>query len=166
MTGTTLPAVRIPPATPAQDGGDDSSVQDAVYFACQTPFMRRLLEESVETWSHDESAMPRFSMITSTNYALFDEGILDVTRLFDITLSCWVPVLFTWIQCEDEAHHRPHFRHLNRCIIGQLQSSTNAINVEAQYLLHVGENGLFHIHQLISFFPVHGYFRPSATVIQ
>ncbi|KAF4612985.1 hypothetical protein D9613_010733 [Agrocybe pediades] len=112
----------------------DSKFHGPTYLVFQTPFMRRILEESVDSWK-DDSNGPRHGLVTDGDHTYFKEGVLNVTCAFSSVLCAWVPVLYTWIYKLDISHHRPHFQHISQSIV-QYTKSKN-LPLEPKYLLHV-----------------------------
>lgn len=110
-------------ALPEKLGGRyilESSFSGPTFFTLQTPFMATIIEESVDDWIAQERFGPdagRHGMVTDGDQSFFRSGTLLATCAFSTTICQWVPVLYTWIDALDTAHHRPHFRHLNLCII-------------------------------------------------
>ncbi|KDR83051.1 hypothetical protein GALMADRAFT_152034 [Galerina marginata CBS 339.88] len=95
----------------------NSAIHGPTYLMFQTPFMKRLLEESIVNWNTDSGDGPdaaRHGMVTDGDHTFFNDGILNVTCIFSTVMSAWVPVLYTWILGQDIEHHRPHFQHINQ----------------------------------------------------
>ncbi|KAF9552183.1 hypothetical protein CPC08DRAFT_728802 [Agrocybe pediades] len=112
----------------------DSRIHGPTYLAFQTPFMRQILEESVDSWK-DSSDGPHHGLVTDGDHTYFKEGVLNVTCAFSNVLCAWVPVLYTWIYKLDISHHRPHFRHISQTIVQYTKEKK--ISLEPKYLLHV-----------------------------
>ncbi|PPQ81362.1 hypothetical protein CVT26_014503 [Gymnopilus dilepis] len=118
----------------------ESSFAGPTYLVFQTSFMRRYLEEFVETHylksQEFSTALPLFITITDANRTLFKEGVFDATCIFDMTMFTWVPVSYTWARQHDTAHHKPHFRHLNQCIIDYIRAAGSKIEFDSKFVTH------------------------------
>ncbi|KAJ7268152.1 hypothetical protein B0H12DRAFT_1229783 [Mycena haematopus] len=98
----------------------DSSLSGPIYMTFQTPFMDFILCEAVETWILDLKDGPessRHGMVIDSDHTFFREGQLLASCAFSAVTREWTPILYSWINGADRAHHRPHFGHLFRSII-------------------------------------------------
>ncbi|EMD39282.1 hypothetical protein CERSUDRAFT_122698 [Gelatoporia subvermispora B] len=98
----------------------ESSFSGPTYCIICTPFMKLVTKEAVHDWLTQSSmggpSSGRHGFITDGDHSFFRTGTLLTTCAFSGVLNAWVPVLYTWVNRIDAAHHRPHFRHLNRII--------------------------------------------------
>lgn len=116
----------------------DSSIHGPVYLTFQTPFMKRILEESISAWDNDAQEGPhaaRHGLVTDGDHSFFTDGILNLTCVFSHVLTAWVPVLYTWALRQDVDHNFPHFNHTSQQIVKYLRSEKKSFN--PKYLLHV-----------------------------
>ena len=110
-----------------------SSVHGPTYLMFQTPFMRSLIEESVESWASDDDGHHGF--VTDGDHSFFRSGVLLATCTFNAIMQSWAPALYTWILRQDIEHHRPHFRHISDIVVETVQQCQ--IQFQPEYLLHV-----------------------------
>ncbi|KAJ7216099.1 hypothetical protein GGX14DRAFT_607331 [Mycena pura] len=97
-----------------------SNLSGPVYITMQTPFMDGIIGEAVESWIADLAEGPtasRHGFVIDGDHSFFRKGPLLATCAFSITSREWTPVLYTWINGLDTAHHRPHFAHIFQSII-------------------------------------------------
>lgn len=99
----------------------DSNLGGPIYCVMQTSFMRQLIHDAVADWLNDpvemaSSTPPRHGFVTDGDNSFFQRGVLLVTCVFSSVLGQWAPVLYTWIEGSDTAHHRAHFRCLHHDI--------------------------------------------------
>ncbi|KAJ7198233.1 hypothetical protein C8J57DRAFT_1262469 [Mycena rebaudengoi] len=90
----------------------DSSLNGRVYFTLQSLFMDALIKEAVDRWLADFAEGPeagRHGFVTDGDHSFFRHGPLLASCMFSIVANGWAPVLYTWIDQQDIAHHRPHF---------------------------------------------------------
>ncbi|EAU81295.2 hypothetical protein CC1G_07225 [Coprinopsis cinerea okayama7 len=114
----------------------DSSLHNQAYLVFKTKWMDEVLQDSVDEWgSLDPIMEERHGFVTDGNHSYFKEGILLTSSAFNSLLREWVPVVYTWILGEDIEHHRPHFRHLFKPIIGKVKR--DGIPFRSKYLLNV-----------------------------
>ncbi|KAI0309499.1 hypothetical protein OF83DRAFT_1288583 [Amylostereum chailletii] len=107
---------------------------DPTCIFIQTAWMKESLQRATEAWitegldeqNHQYTAgfqTPRralgthHGLVTDGDRSFFLDGDVHTTCCFDVTMNCWVPVLYTWVNKLDTAHHRPHFRRLFRQIV-------------------------------------------------
>ncbi len=95
----------------------DSGIHDStVYLVLQTPFMKEMLQSSIdllfEDMNIDDPAESRHGSITDGDHTFFRTANLLATCVFNTNLIAWVPVLYTYMGGLNTEHHRPHFRHL------------------------------------------------------
>ncbi|KIM39432.1 hypothetical protein M413DRAFT_415326 [Hebeloma cylindrosporum] len=83
----------------------ESSVHGPTYLMFQTPFMKSLVQESVDSWVLDDNV--RHGFVTDGDHSFFRSGVLLVTCTFSTVMQAWVPTLYTWILRQDIEHHRP-----------------------------------------------------------
>lgn len=98
----------------------DSSLSGPVYMTFQTPFMDTVLREAVESWILDLAEGPeasRHGFVTDGDHTFFRHGPLLASCAFNSTTREWIPILYSWINGQDKAHHRPHFAHIFQSII-------------------------------------------------
>ncbi|KAF8217308.1 hypothetical protein K438DRAFT_2082802 [Mycena galopus ATCC 62051] len=98
----------------------DSSLNGPAYISFQTPFMDSLIKEAVEAWIADFAEGPeagRHGFVTDGDMTFFRHGPLLASCVFSGGFTKWVPVLYTWIDQQDTAHHRAHFRCLFHSVI-------------------------------------------------
>ncbi|KAJ7842638.1 hypothetical protein B0H14DRAFT_3456690 [Mycena olivaceomarginata] len=98
----------------------DSSLSGPVYMTFQTPFMDSILHEAVETWILDFADGPeasRHGIVVDGDHTFFRQGPLLASCVFSRVSAEWTPILYSWINGLDKAHHRPHFAHLFKSII-------------------------------------------------
>lgn len=110
-----------------------SSVHGPTYLMFQTPFMRSLIEESVESWVSDDGG--HHGLVTDGDHYFFRSGVLLVTCTFNAVMQSWAPTLYTWILHQDIEHHWPHFRHISDIVVETVQQCQ--IQFQPEYLLHV-----------------------------
>lgn len=113
----------------------DSSIHGPVYVMMQTSWMDQIIKEAVEDWideSQTGSPDARHGFVTDGDHSFFRSGVLLATCVFSKILKSWVPVLYTWIDGLDIAHHRPHFRSLNQAV-----SKYAGRKFEPKFLTHV-----------------------------
>ncbi|KAK7012998.1 hypothetical protein R3P38DRAFT_3581609 [Favolaschia claudopus] len=97
-----------------------SSLANPTHITLQTPFMDDIIRECVESWILDLATGPtvgRHGLVVDGDLSFFQLGTLLATCAFSMTSYDWIPVLYSWINHQDTAHHRPHFAHLFRAII-------------------------------------------------
>ncbi|KAJ7431676.1 hypothetical protein FB451DRAFT_1381426 [Mycena latifolia] len=98
----------------------DSSLNGPVYISFQTPFMEGLIKEAVDAWIADFAEGPeagRHGFVTDGDMSFFRHGQLLASCVFNGGFWKWAPVLYTWIDQQDTAHHRAHFRRLFQSVI-------------------------------------------------
>ncbi|KAJ7768047.1 hypothetical protein B0H14DRAFT_3895019 [Mycena olivaceomarginata] len=98
----------------------DSSLSGPVYMTFQTPFMDTVLREAVESWILDLAEGPeasRHGFVTDGDHTFFRHGPLLASCAFNSATREWIPILYSWINGQDKAHHRPHFAHIFQSII-------------------------------------------------
>ncbi|KAJ6535381.1 hypothetical protein DFH09DRAFT_1091717 [Mycena vulgaris] len=98
----------------------DSGLSGPVYLTLQTPFMDEIIREAVESWIVDLADGPgasRHGFVIDGDHSFFRQGPLLATCAFSTTSREWTPILYSWINGLDTAHHRPHFRHIFQSII-------------------------------------------------
>lgn len=113
----------------------ESQLHGPTYICLQTPFMRRIIKEVVESWiqdGRDGPAAARHGFVTDGDHSFFQHGVLLISCAFSASLSAWVPVLYTWIDGQDTDHHRPHFRRIFKSVIEYAGAA-----FESKLLLHV-----------------------------
>lgn len=113
----------------------DSSIHGPIYVMVQTPFMDKLIKDAVEDWieeTHTGSEDARHGFVTDGDHSFFRDGVLLATCVFSKVLNCWAPVLYTWIDGLDIAHHRPHFQTTFRAV-----AKYSGSQFERKFLLHV-----------------------------
>jgi len=111
----------------------DSSAHGPSYLVFQTPFMKSMVHETVETWTFDGTG--RHGFVTDGDHSFFNTGVLLITCSFSTILQSWVPVLYTWILRQDIEHHRPHFRHISKRIVESIQEKR--LEFRPEFFLHV-----------------------------
>ncbi|KAK7051728.1 hypothetical protein R3P38DRAFT_3255060 [Favolaschia claudopus] len=97
-----------------------SSLANPTHITLQTPFMDNIIRECVESWILDLATGPtvgRHGLVVDGDLSFFQLGTLLATCAFSMTSYDWIPVLYSWINHQDTAHHRQHFAHLFRAII-------------------------------------------------
>lgn len=98
----------------------DSHLHRPQYIILQTPFMKKILAEYVNTWCSDPQGLGpmagRYGGVTDIDHSYFAIGNALVTCVFSDVLQAWVPVLYAWINGLDTGHISGHFRHLFRQI--------------------------------------------------
>ncbi|KAJ7309425.1 hypothetical protein DFH08DRAFT_823369 [Mycena albidolilacea] len=97
----------------------DSSL-GPVYMTFQTPFMDSILHEAFETWILDFTDGPeasRHGIVVDGDHTFFRQGPLLTSCVLSRVSAEWTPILYSWINGLDKAHHRPHFAHLFKSII-------------------------------------------------
>ncbi|KAF6745226.1 hypothetical protein DFP72DRAFT_1077676 [Ephemerocybe angulata] len=105
-------------------------------FVFKTDFMNTILESTVEEWAAVDSDIgARHGLVTDGNHTFFREGVLLTSCAFNSTTKTWVPVLYTLIYGEDEAHHRIHFEHLFDPIMKKVER--DGLRFEKEFLLNV-----------------------------
>ncbi|TFK81763.1 hypothetical protein K466DRAFT_501589, partial [Polyporus arcularius HHB13444] len=107
----------------------ESSFSGPTYFVMQTPFMEKVIEESVADWITQDTSGPdagRHGFVTDGDQSFFRQGTLLATCAFSTTVNMWLPVLYSWIDGLDTEHHRPHFRRLNQAIVRSAGSAFQA----------------------------------------
>ena len=112
----------------------ESSVHGPTYLMFQTPFMRSLVEDSVESWVLDDSD-GHHGFVTDGDHSFFRSGVLLVTCTFNTIMQSWIPTLYTWVLRQDIEHHRPHFRRISDTVIETVQQ--RQVQFKPEYLLHV-----------------------------
>jgi hypothetical protein len=116
----------------------DSSVHGPIYILMSTPFMDKLIKDAVNAWLEDsrtgtnDDAEGRHGFVMDGDHTFFREGLLLVTCVFSLVLNAWAPVLYAWIDGQDMAHHRPHFRHVFQSVIKHAGS-----RFDRKFLFHV-----------------------------
>lgn len=98
----------------------DSSLSGPVYMTFQTPFMDNILQEAVESWLLDLDHGPeasRHGFVVDGDHTFFRQGPLLASCAFSVRTGEWTPILYSWINGQDKAHHRPHFAHIFQSII-------------------------------------------------
>ncbi|KAJ7759113.1 hypothetical protein B0H16DRAFT_1313548 [Mycena metata] len=98
----------------------ESSLSGPVYITMQTPFMDEIIREAVESWIVDLADGPtasRHGFVIDGDHSFFRQGPLLASCAFSTTSQEWTPILYSWINGVDTAHHRPHFAHIFRSII-------------------------------------------------
>ncbi|KAJ7112759.1 hypothetical protein C8R43DRAFT_903545, partial [Mycena crocata] len=98
----------------------DDRLGGPVYMTFQTPWMDEMIGEAVESWIVDLASGPeasRHGFAVDGDHTYFKEGQLLVTCAFSTTSREWTPVLYSWINGLDTAHHRPHFAQIFKSII-------------------------------------------------
>ncbi|KAJ7179791.1 hypothetical protein C8R46DRAFT_887044 [Mycena filopes] len=98
----------------------DSSLNGPVYITLQTPFMDEIIREAVESWINDLAEGPtssRHGFVLDGDHSYFRQGPLLASCAFSTTSHEWTPILYSWINGVDTAHHRPHFAHIFKSII-------------------------------------------------
>ncbi|TFK34948.1 hypothetical protein BDQ12DRAFT_612575, partial [Crucibulum laeve] len=99
----------------------ESQFHGPTYICLQTPFMDQLIKESVESWISDEleegPITSRHGFVTDGDHSFYQNGVSLVTCAYNSTIQAWVPILYTWIDRQDTAHHRPHFRRIFQSVI-------------------------------------------------
>ena len=100
----------------------DSNIGGPCYIVLQTPFMKHIINESVDDWIKDPktgSVVGRHSFVTDIDHGYFRDGNLMVSCAFSGShgMEEWVPVLYLWLGNLDAEHHRPHFRKLFRDVV-------------------------------------------------
>lgn len=107
-----------------------------VYLVIQSPWMKQMLQASIDMWSEDyevvQSAATRHSSITNGDHSFFRNGTLLTTCVFSPKIVSWVPVLYTYMDALDTGHHRPHFRHLFK----EIQEHAGS-TFEPKMLMHI-----------------------------
>ena len=121
----------------------ESSVHGPTFLMFQTPFMRSLVNDSVESWVLDNSD-GHHGFVTDGDHSFFRSGVLLVTCTFNAVMQSWLPTLYTWILRQDIKHHRHHFRRISDMVIETVQQ--RQMEFKPEYLLHV-------CHLLILCFP-------------
>ncbi|KAK7047011.1 hypothetical protein R3P38DRAFT_3423671 [Favolaschia claudopus] len=97
-----------------------SSLANPTHITLQTPFMDDIIRECVESWLLDPEQGPtatRHGFVIDGDLSFFQLGTLLATCAFSMTSYEWIPVLYSWINRQDTAHHRPIFAHLFKCVI-------------------------------------------------
>jgi hypothetical protein len=126
----------------------DSSLNGPAYISFQTPFMDSLIKEAVEAWIMDFAEGPeagRHGFVTDGDMTFFRNGPLLASCVFSGGFAKWAPVLYTWIDQQDTAHHRVHFRRLFHSVIKyagarfhrELLLNVNATFSQSPYFLTV-----------------------------
>lgn len=98
----------------------DSRLSTPVYLTFQTPFMDTVLREAVDSWILDLAEGPeasRHGIVIDGDHTYFRQGPLLASCAFSPTSGEWTPILYSWINGQDKAHHRPHFAHIFQSII-------------------------------------------------
>ncbi|KAJ6465938.1 hypothetical protein C8R47DRAFT_45502 [Mycena vitilis] len=98
----------------------DSSLSGPAFISFQTPFMESLIKDAVEAWIVDFAEGPeagRHGFVTDGDMSFFRHGPLLASCVFSGGFLKWAPVLYTWIEQQDTAHHRTHFRCLFKSVI-------------------------------------------------
>ncbi|KAF8169648.1 hypothetical protein BJ912DRAFT_861971, partial [Pholiota molesta] len=115
----------------------DSSLHGPSFIMFQTPFMKSVLVDSINSWNNDSNGAStgRHGFVTDGDHSFFREGVLNMTCVFNSVMGAWIPVLYTWILRQDIAHHRPHFRRISQTVIEHIQ--LHDMPFEGKYLLHV-----------------------------
>ncbi|KAJ3528046.1 hypothetical protein NMY22_g9558 [Coprinellus aureogranulatus] len=116
----------------------DSGIYPEGFFVFQSDFMKRVLESTVQKWATDLEESPaagRLGLVTDGNNSSFKDGVLVTTCAFYNRLKAWVPVLFTLILGENEAHYRTHFRNLFKVIIEKVKR--DHLRFKAEFFLNV-----------------------------
>lgn len=123
----------------------DAGVYPQAYIALRTPWMKMILEKSVDEWvSGSPLVYGRRGFVTDGNHSFFKEGaVLLTTCVFSRVLWQWVPVLYTIILGEDEEHHHPHFRNLFDPVIQK--AIQEAIEFAKEFLLNVSVSPEFSV---------------------
>lgn len=99
---------------------NSSCSSPAYYISLQSKFMKQVLHEAVDDWILASSEGPgagRHGFVTDGDHTFFRSGTLLATCAFNVRTNTWAPVLYTWVYHLDTAHHKVHFRNLNRCVI-------------------------------------------------
>ncbi|KAJ7347350.1 hypothetical protein DFH08DRAFT_699704, partial [Mycena albidolilacea] len=105
-----------------------SSLSGPVFINLQTPFMDEIIKESVESWILDLTNGPtaaRHGFVIDGDLTFFQMGTLLATCAYSMTSNEWTPVLYSWINHQDTAHHRPHFAHIFESVIKHAGSRFN-----------------------------------------
>ncbi|KAJ7607646.1 hypothetical protein DFH06DRAFT_1379863 [Mycena polygramma] len=98
----------------------DSCLSGPVYMTFQTPFMDTILREAVDSWILDLRDGPeasRHGIVIDGDHTFFRQGPLLASCAFSAATRQWTPILYSWINGQDKAHHRPHFAHIFKSII-------------------------------------------------
>lgn len=98
----------------------DSSLSGPVYMTFQTPFMHKILCEAVDSWILDLDDGPeasRHGVVVDGDHTYFRQGPLLASCAFSAASREWTPILYSWINGQDKAHHVPHFAHIFQAII-------------------------------------------------
>ncbi|KAF8532255.1 hypothetical protein JB92DRAFT_2824550 [Gautieria morchelliformis] len=83
----------------------------------------------LDTPASEEHA--RHGFVVDGDHSFFKSGVLLAACSWSRVLNKWAPVLYTWIDRQDIAHHRPHFKHL----FGQIVQASGS-KFQAKLLLH------------------------------
>jgi len=115
-----------------------SGMHKPCFIMCQTPFMKKMLHDSISTWDterEDDQNGPRHGIVTDGDHSFFRDGVLLTSCVFNGVIEAWVPILYTWILHQDILHHRPHFNEICQETVRFIQEM--GIKFDQKYLLHV-----------------------------
>ncbi|KII94260.1 hypothetical protein PLICRDRAFT_171919 [Plicaturopsis crispa FD-325 SS-3] len=113
----------------------DSGLLGPTYITLQTSFMDTCIREAVEAWIEDREDSPvssRHGFVTDGDHTFFRSGNLLTTCSFNTTMQAWVPVLYSWIDGLDTAHHQPHFKALFNSVVKHAGK-----RFKKEYLTHI-----------------------------
>ncbi|KAJ6569381.1 hypothetical protein B0H19DRAFT_1066129 [Mycena capillaripes] len=97
-----------------------SSLNSPAHITMQTPFMDDIIRECVESWILDLADGPtagRHGFVIDGDHSYFQLGTLLATCAYSMTTNEWTPILYSWLNHQDTAHHRPHFAHIFQAVI-------------------------------------------------
>ncbi|KAF8516236.1 hypothetical protein JB92DRAFT_3311114 [Gautieria morchelliformis] len=113
----------------------NSGIHSPTFIVLQTPFMaEHFLTDAIADWldSPASEEHARHGFVVDGDHSFFKSGVLLATCAWSHVLNKWAPVLYTWIDRQDIAHHRPHFKHL----FGQIVQAAGS-KFQAKLLLHI-----------------------------
>ncbi|KAJ7589359.1 hypothetical protein C8J56DRAFT_1049006 [Mycena floridula] len=101
-----------------------TQLSGGIYYMCfQTPFMRKMLEEGVESFLRDLSTESFtgacHGFVSDGDHSFFQGplGVLFGSCVYNEVLCGWVPVLYTWLHGFSANHFRWHFWRFNLMIV-------------------------------------------------
>jgi hypothetical protein len=105
---------------------ESSSINlDNMHFSVMTNFMKKMLTNTAEMNGRNIGGI-----LTDVTHSYFRFGFCFSSSVYIQRLHRWVPVLFTWIQKQEELHHEAHFAILIKTIINSFEDESEQSHID------------------------------------